>query len=147
MGNSIYSHCISICVLFNTAQTANSNLLSIRFCPTKQPSGLYASCICEFPVCAAAVRCTVVSLAAASYMRMTSYVSRFGWSRLEARRASQTASQPNSQRASLWPPSQPSHLALSRLNLRPSMLQYYVLPAFGLDRLQHKIHRSVSVHL
>lgn len=97
MSNSIYRRCISICVLFNTAQTANSNLLSIRFCPSKQPSGLYAGCICEFPVCAAAVRCTVVSLAAASYMRMTSYVSRFGWSRLEARRANQPASQPTSQ--------------------------------------------------
>lgn len=41
----------------------------------------------------------------------------------------------------------PSQLAQRRLNLRPSMLQYYVLPAFGLDRLHYSMETSVSARI
>lgn len=77
---------------------------------------------------------------------MTSYVSRETAARQAQRRrgtALALAAAPAGALANLTP----SQLAQRRLNLRPSMLQYYVLPAFGLDRLHYSMETSVSARI
>lgn len=75
---------------------------------------------------------------------MTSYVSRETAVRqAERRRGTALALAPAGALANLTP----SQLAQRRLNLWPSMLQYYVLPAFGLDRLHYSMETSVSARI
>lgn len=77
------------------------------------------------------------------HKRMTSYVSRETAERqAQRRRGTALTRAPTVALANLTP----SQLAQRRLNLRPSMLQYYVLPAFGLDRLHYSMETSVSAH-
>lgn len=77
------------------------------------------------------------------HKRMTSYVSRETAARqAQRRRGTALTRAPTVALANLTP----SQLAQRRLNLRPSMLQYYVLPAFGLDRLHYSMETSVSAH-